>query len=399
MLLLTMKEEKKLVVAQRVMDGTMDTQGGAKALGISDRQMYRLMAWVRELGPSGLIHGNRENQHARKYSSDLQERVLELVGGKYQGVNDTHLSELLLEREGIAINRESLRRLLRGAGIAPKRKRRGKVYRRRRDRRAAFGMMIQLDTSLHVWLEGVPAFALLGGIDDATSHVWARFEASECTWGYFGLTEDIVESNGIPMSFYMDRHTIFYSPKEPTIAEQLDGSGYLTQFGRACKELGIEMIKAYSPQAKGRIERLWNTFQDRLVVELRLAGIKTREEANLFLKQYLPRYNAQFAVAPKESQSVFRKKPTRSDLEQILCIRETRTVKQDHTISFEGLTLQIPASSRWVSIAKQKVTVIQLQDGSLEVRYKQHKVLSLSKEDLQLMKQSPMEKGTLQDAA
>jgi hypothetical protein len=185
------------------------------------------------------------------------------------------------------------------------------------------------------------------------------------------------------LSLYTDRHTILHSPKEPTVLEQLAGSRSLTQFGRACQELGIEMIKAYSPQAKGcdpcegRIERLWGTFQDRLVVEMRLAGIQTREEANIFLKQFLARYNTQFTVKPRERESVFREKPSRLEMERILCLKETRTVKQDHTISFEGLTLQIPRSSKWASIAGQKVTVMQPQNGSLAVGYKQQRVLVL----------------------
>jgi transposase len=400
-MLLTMKEEKKLIVVQKVMDGTMDIEQGAKVLGVSERQLYRLMASVREGGPSGLIHGNRGNQHARQYDVGVREKVLRLVRGQYKDINDTHLAELLREREGIEMSREGLRQLLRRSGVEPKRKRRGKVYRRRRDRKAAFGTMIQLDASLHDWLEGrFGVTTLVGGIDDATSKVWARFEASECTWGYLRLIQDIVESDGIPLSVYTDRHTILHSPKEPTVTEQLEGVASLTQVGRACKELGIEMLKAYSPQAKGRIERLWGTFQDRLVVEMRLAGISTREEANSFLKKFLPRYNAKFSVAPKAREAVFQKKPSRPVLKRILCLKETRTVKQDHTISFEGLILQIPRSSKWVSIAKQKVEVFQFQEGSLEVRYKQHTVLSLSKENVQgLTEKYHIKKEPLQNAA
>ena len=383
MIILTMKDEKRLVVVEKVMDGTMDIERGAEVLSVSERQIYRLMERVRKSGPSGVLHGNRGNEHARKYDACVREQVLEWIREKYKDVNDTHLAELLLERERLSISRESLRRILRDAGIAAKRKRRGRAYRRRRDRKEAFGMMIQLDASLHPWLEGLEPFTLMGGIDDATNKVWACFEESECTWGYLRLVQEIVTSDGIPLSVYTDRHTLLHSPKEPTIEEQLNGSCSLTQFGRACQELGITMIKAYSPQAKGRIERLWGTFQDRLVVEMRLSGIKTREEANRFLKQFLPRYNAQFAVAPKAREAVFRRQPPLHQLERILCLKETRTVQGDHTVSFEGLRLQIPPSPKWVSIAKQKVTILQLQDGSLEVWYKQQKVLSLTEKDVQ----------------
>ena len=400
MIVLTMKDEKRLVVVQKVMDGTMDVARGASVLSVSERQMYRLMSLVREKGPSGVLHGNRENQHARKYDEEMREKVLVWVSEKYKEINDTHLAELLREREGCSMSRESLRRILREAGIAAKRKRRGRAYRRRRDRKEAFGMMIQLDASLHRWLEGLEPFTLMGGIDDATNKVWACFEESESTWGYLRLVREIVVSDGVPLSFYTDRHTILHSPKEPTIEEQLNGSCALTQFGRACQELGITMIKAYSPQAKGRIERLWGTFQDRLVVEMRLSGIKTREEANLFLKQFLLRYNAQFSVAPKERESVFRKRPPHHEIDRILCLKETRTVKGDHTVSFEGLTLQIPPSSKWVSIAKQKVTILQLQDESLEVWYKQQKILSLTGKAVQsLMEKNKIQKTPLQNAA
>jgi transposase len=173
MVLLTMKDEKRLLVVQRVMDGTMDVAEGSRVLGLSERQMYRLMARVRERGVSGVLHRNRGNQSARKYDEGVRAKVLEWVGEKYKDVNDTHLSQLLKEREGVEIGRESLRKLLRGSSIAPKRKRRAKTYRRRRDRKAAFGTMIQLDASLHPWLgESVPCFTLMGGIDDATNKVW-----------------------------------------------------------------------------------------------------------------------------------------------------------------------------------------------------------------------------------
>ena len=400
MLVLTMKDEKRLLVVQKVMDGVMKIDEGLRVLNVSERQMYRLMARVRESGAAGIVHGNRGNRHARRYDTALREKIVTVVREKYTDVNDTHLAELLKEREDMAIGRESLRKLLRAADMAPKRKRRGKTYRRRRERKAAQGTMIQIDASLHPWLKGQPSFSLVGGIDDATNKVWACFYESECTWGYLHLIKDIVMSDGVPLSLYSDRHTIFFSPKEPTVEEQLAGHESLTQFGRAMKDLEIEMIKAYSPQAKGRIERLWNTFQDRLVVELRLAGIETLEAANLFLTQFLPRYNAQFAVAPKETEAVFKKRPSCQKLEQIFCFKERRVVKQDHTISYAGRTLQIPRSSKWVSIAKQNVEVLQREDGSITVWYKEQKVLSVAgQERNNLIENDPSEKTVLENVA
>ena len=234
-------------------------------------------------------------------------------------------------------------------------------------------MMEQIDGSPHDWLEGRgPWLTLIGAKDDANNHVWARFEEAESTWAYFHLMEGIFTTQGLPLSLYSDRHSIFYSPKEPTIEEQLKNITPLTQFGRAMEELGVTLIPAYSPQAKGRIENQWKTFQDRLVVELRLKGVKTLEEANEFLVKFLEDYNQRFSVLPKKKEAVFRKAPALSKLDRILCLKETRVVAKDHTVSFEGLVLQIPPSKRFRSIARQKVEVLQLKDGSIEIAYKQN---------------------------
>jgi hypothetical protein len=236
-------------------------------------------------------------------------------------------------------------------------------------------MMLQIDGSPHDWLEGRgPRLTLIGAKDDATSFVWAHFEEAETTWGYLDLMKDIFLSKGLPLALYSDRHTIFHSPKEPTIVEQLAHVRPLTQFGRAMEEMGITIIKAWTAPAKGRIENQWKTFQDRLVVELRLAGAKTKEEANRVLEWFLEDYNRRFCVQPRRQELVFRIPPSACKLDRILCLKETRTVAKDHTISFEGLVLQIPPSKKYHSIARQKVQVLQLKDGSVEIAYKQQTV-------------------------
>ncbi len=236
-------------------------------------------------------------------------------------------------------------------------------------------MMLQIDGSPHDWLEGRgPRLTLIGAKDDATGFIWARFEPAETTWGYMELMKEIFFSKGLPLSLYSDRHTIFHSPKEPTIVEQINNIRPLTQFGRAMKELGITLIKAWSAPAKGRIENQWKTFQDRLVVELRLAGVRTAEEANRLLEWFLKEYNQRFCVAPRNQEPVFRASPTPARLERILCLKETRVVAKDHTISFEGLVLQIPPSGKFHSIARQKVQVLQLKDGSVEIHYQKQTV-------------------------
>ena len=236
-------------------------------------------------------------------------------------------------------------------------------------------MMLQIDGSPHDWLEGRgPRLTLIGAKDDATSFVWARFEKAETTWGYLDLMREIFLSRGLPLSLYSDRHTIFHSPKDPTIVEQINNIRPLTQFGKAMEALGVRVIKAWSAPAKGRIENQWKTFQDRLVVELRLKGARTQEEANRVLEWFLKDYNKRFCVPAREQEPVFRPSLSPSQLDRILCLKETRTVNKDHTLSFEGLVLQIPPGRKYRSIARQKVEVLQLRDRSVEIVYKKQTV-------------------------
>lgn len=398
---LTMREEHRINVIQKVMDGQMTRGQAGEVLERSERQIYRLLNKARGVGIQGLIHGNKGRESPRKKPEAFWKRVLEIVGKRYRDVNDRHLQELLEREEKIRVGRESLRKRLRVAGIAPKRKRRGTKYRKRRERKEAFGRMIQIDGSPHDWLEGRgPWLTLVGGKDDATGYVWAWFEEAESTWAYFRLAEQILTRHGIPMSFYSDRHTIFFSPREPTIVEQLRDQTPLTQFGRAMRELGITLIPAYSPQAKGRIERNWGIFQDRLVVELRLANTKTREEANRVLKRFLEEFNRRFTVPPRSREAVFRKAPRQETLERVLCLKETRVVAKDHTVSFEGLILQIPPLKRSWSIAGRSVDVLQLKNGRIEIQLKGKGIARFSPEAVtRLIEQKKPVKSQLRTAA
>lgn len=401
MVRLTMGEKKKLEAIQMVMDGKIGVYEAGMVLGRTIRTIYRLLRRVRERGVEGVIHGNRGNQHATRFKDALKEKILKLVRGKYKDINDTHLVEILAREDKIEVSREWLRQKLRAADIGPKRKRRKARYRSRRERKEAFGMMIQIDASNHDWLEGRgPKMALLGGIDDATGFVWAQFEDSETTWGYLRLIRQIVLSHGIPLSLYSDRHMIFHSPKEPNIIEQMQNVRPRTQFGRAMDELGTEIIPAYSAPAKGRIEKLWNTFQDRLIVEMRLKDIGTKDEANIFLQEYLKDFNQRFTVPARKKEWVFRKRVSLWQLDRILCLKETRVVQKDHTISFEGLVLQIPPSSKWASIARQRVNILQLKDGSVEIVYKDMVVARFnSPAIIRLIKSYGLADSRLQDAA
>lgn len=375
MVTLTMKEKTKLEVIQGVMDGRLGIADAAGVLGRTIRSIYRILARVRLKGIEGVLHGNRGNLYAQVYRESFRRKILSLARGKYSGFNDTHLAEKLEEVEKITINPETLRQWLRSAGIVAKHKKRRRKYRGRRERKEMFGMMIQIDASHHEWLGGRgPKLVLVGGIDDATGHVWARFEGSESTWAYLRLVRQIAVDKGLPLSFYSDRHTIFHSVKETSIIDQLKNKHPMTQFGRAMNELGIRLIKAWSPQAKGRIERIWGTLQDRLISEMRLHNICNMETANLFLKRYLVDFNRRFTIRAKREERVFRPRPDLRSLDRILCLKETRFVAKDHTVQFEGLVLQIPPSSKWASIAGQTVNVLQLNDGSIEIVYKNRSV-------------------------
>ena len=378
-MLLTMKEMNRLRVLQGYMDGKVVIEEAARILKRSLRSVYRMLAKVREKGPEGVLHGNRNKLSPRRVPEATRRKVIELALGRYRDINDTHLCEILGEAEGVAIGRETLRGILRKEGIPSKRKVKRRKYRSRRERKEAFGMMLQIDASPHDWLQGRgPWLTLVGAKDDATGYVWAHFEEAETTWGYLDLMGEVISTHGVPLSLYADRHSIFHTTREPTLIEQLKDVVPLTQFGRAMEELGISVMKAWTPQAKGRIERQWGVFQDRLVAELRIAKAHTLEQAGELLKRFLKKYNQRFCRLPKQSAAVFRKAPAKAVLHNILCLKETRMVKKDHTVSFDGLVLQIPFCKRYPCIADRQVEVRQYRDGYLEIVYRGAIVASFS---------------------
>lgn len=364
---LTMREEKRLQIIQRVFRGELTVVEAAMVLGVSERHCYRIKGRVTEQGAKGVVHGNRGRPCKRK----IKEKTM----GKYRGFNDHHLTQKLKEEEQIEFCREKIRCILRSHGIASPRKRRGNKHRSRRDRRAAEGMMLQVDGSPHDWLEGRgPPLCLIGAIDDATSKVpKAFFEEAESSWAYFRLFSEIFNKQGVPQSVYSDRHSIFWTDREPTLEEQLVNKRPTTEVGRGLEELGVNLILAGSPQAKGRIERLWGTFQDRLVSELRLAGANTRAQAQAVLERYLPPHNRKFSKPAAQSLAAWRK--VGSDrIEQALCFKQQRTVAKDNTVTFEGTVFQIPKKSPYHSYANKRIDVHVLLDGAVEFFYKKEKI-------------------------
>ncbi len=396
-----MSDQKRIDAIQATSDGRLEKGRCREVLGVTVRQVNRLIGKLRSSGIAGLIHGNRGRSSPRQIPEKIRDKILGLVQGRYADINDTHLMEILLREEGITIGRETLRHLLRGHGIGPKRKRRSPKFRTRRERKEAFGCMIQIDASRHDWLEGRgPMLTLVGGKDDATGFVWARFEEAETSWAYLHLVQDVATTHGLPMSLYSDRHGIFHVRKEPTIVEQFQNTAPLTQFGRAMQALGIQLIKAWSAQAKGRIERHWGFSQDRLVVELRLAGAQTIEDANQVLALFLKEHNQRYTVPPQHRDPMFRKPPHLHTLQRILCLKETRTVAKDNTISFEGIILQIPHVKGLRSLAQRKVMVLQLRDGSIEIQYAAKIVAKFNKDAIaRLAVQNRKENSQLKRAA
>ena len=373
---LTMQDEKRLEVIQRVFRSELTMVQAALVMGVSERQCYRIKARVGQAGAKGVVHGNRGRSCKRRTKEKTIRRVLELARGKYQGFNDHHLTEKLKEQEQIELSREKVRRILRAEGIVSPKKRRGIKHRSRRERRASEGMMLQVDGSPHDWLQGRgPRLCLIGAIDDATSKVMgAFFVQAESSWAYFKLFCEIFTEHGVSQSVYTDCHSVFWTDREPTLEEQLINRKPTTEVGRGLEELGVTLILAHSPQAKGRIERLWNTFQDRLVSELRLAKAKTAEQATVVLERYLPVHNRQFAK-PAKAQPAWTKLSALK-IERALCFKQQRTVAKDNTVTFEGTLLQIPKTSPYRSYANKRVDVHVLLDGAVEIFYKTAKIAS-----------------------
>jgi hypothetical protein len=289
--------------------------------------------------------------------------------GKYRDLNVCHLQDLLEQQEQIKIGRSTLDRLLKQAGLRQAGKAPTPVHRRKRLRRPAEGMLLQVDGSPFDWLEGRgPKAALIGAIDDATGKVvFLLFRPTEDQIGYLLLLRSVATSYGLPMSIYHDRHTILRSPKEPTIEEELAGHSPMSQIQRVMAELGIESIPAYSPQAKGRIERLWGTLQDRLTKELRLAGITTLEAANAFLPDFIQRYNARFAQAPQDPNSAWVPLPPNLDTNYYFAIREARKARSDHCISWSGRLLQLLPGPKDPSLVDESVTVHVVPEGEVHL--------------------------------
>lgn len=376
------KEQKRLMVLNRIERGEVGAGQAAVVLGLSLRQVRRLLARYRHEGAAALAHGNRGRAPVHRVSAAVRAWVEALARDpRYAGCNHSHFTELLgSEPHHLVLSRPSVRRILLAAGMRSPRRRRAPKHRSRRERMPQEGMLLQWDGSRHDWLEGRgPWLTLVGAIDDATGTVpAARFRQQEDGQGYLLVLRDILGTNGVPLAIYRDRHGIFERrEREPwTLEEELAGERVPTQVGRALAELSIESIPAHSPQAKGRIERLWGTFQDRLVIELRLAEANTLEEADRVLQRFLPRYNAQFAVPATQSGSAYRPLPAGTTPEAVCCFKYERTVANDNTITLGQQRLQLVPGPGGRSYAHATVEVQEHLDGHLTVCYRGEALLT-----------------------
>lgn len=364
MIMMSQKELKRLHIIHKVLDKEMTQREAAPMIGLTDRQIRRIIKRIRKRGEDGICHGGRGRASNRRLPKKVKSKVIRLYREKYADFGPTLASEKLLERDRIQVSESTLRRWFKAADVSyPTRGRR--PHRQWRERKLHFGEMVQMDGSHHDWFEGRgPRCVLMAYTDDATGEVYARFYEYEGTLPALDGLKRYIEEYGIPLSVYLDRHTTYKSTAKTTIEEELHDTKPMSQFERALAELGVEVIHAYSPQAKGRVERLFGTFQDRVVKEMRLAGINDIQTANAFLEGYLPIYNQRFTVAAVGLADLHRPVSCMNGLDGVLCIKVDRTVRNDFTISYEGKRYQIDSSIR-----ARKVTVEERTDGYLHITY------------------------------
>ena len=346
--MLKQKDLKRATLIEACIKGQCTVKQVATALGLSERRVKQIKKELKENGVKSIQHGNRGRKPKNTISDETRKRILELRSSyEYEISNFKHFQELLKERENIDISYSALYNILRNAGIkSPKRHRKTKLHHRRK-RKECEGMMLQADGTPFDWFGNGQKYSLHGFVDDATGKITSLYMCkNECLLGYLEVLRQTLENYGIPISLYPDKYSVFFPPKKVndhiTIEEQLNGREKgITQFGRIIEELGIEMFPASSPQAKGRIERLWETLQSRLTTEFRINNIKTIDEANTFLITYIEKYNSKFSIEASSKNNVFLKLPKRYNLDELLCVRFERTIDNAGVFSINNSKFQI----------------------------------------------------------
>jgi len=371
-LLLSAKERRRLSALTAVKAGTLTLVKAAELMSLCYRQARRVWARYQKQGDAGLIHRSRGRAGPRRKKESLRKKVLRRYDQRYAGFGPTLAAEHLA-REGLRVDHETLRRWLLQEGVHTVRRRR-QAHRAWRARREHRGELVQMDGSHHDWFEGrrEPA-VLMVMIDDADNWTWARFCEEETTRASYDTFEGYTRKRRLPRALYVDRDSIYRTDAQPSVEQQLRGEEPLTHFGRAMKTLGVKIICAHSPQAKGRVERRNAVFQDRLVKEMRLEGLADLESANHFLaKEFLPALNRKFVVQPAQELDLHQAVPR--DLYEVLSWEQDRQVQRDWTVVWEGRWVQIDREHERLCLAGKRVTVRERRDGRLEVRWRGQKL-------------------------
>ena len=377
------KELRRLPVIHKVMEKRLTQIKAAEMLDLSDRQIRRIVDRIRTDGDPAIAHGNRGKESHFKFPAQYIDKIMGIVEKRYYDFGPTFAAEKLLECEKIKISKEKLRQLMISHDTAyPRKKKKGKIH-QWRERKHCRGEMTQMDGSDHDWLEGRgPRLVFMGYIDDASGEIFGRFYEYEGTFSAMDSFRKYISVYGIPLSFYVDRHSAYKTTRQPNLDEDLQGEFAKTQFARLLGELDVKIIFARSPQAKGRIERLFETLQDRLVKELRLANISTLDQANAFLESYLPKYNSRFEVKPFKKTNLHRPVPKHLNLDEIFCIKEYRSIGNDYSFRWKNRIFIIPSPS--ITMKKQRICIMQSFDGviSAKINGKSLDILEVTQKDM-----------------
>jgi len=364
-LMMSREEVQRYQIIRKILDAEINQQEAAEYLGRSDRQVRRIIRKVREEGESGVIHKLRGKTGCRRINEKIRRRILQLYRKKYSGFGPLLASEKMQEVDGVQVNEETLRLWLIQQGLWKVRRQKKPKERSWRARKAHRGEMVQMDGSHHGWLERRgPKLVLMGYIDDATGRFYGKFYEYEGTMPALGSLRGYVRKYGIPKTIYLDKHSTYkYNRPQKYKDWPFRDKEELTQFGRAARQLGIELIYAHSPQAKGRVERVFGTHQDRLVKELRLAGAKTCEDANRVLKSYLPRFNQKFEVPARQSGDLHRPIDKRFDFDEILSVQNERVLRNDRTVLHQKQWYQVLTRTR-----ARRVVVYEYLNGRMVIK-------------------------------
>jgi transposase len=371
---LSRKELSRVEVMGRVKAGSLRLWEAAELVGLSYRQSKRIWARYRAGGAKALQHGNCGRVSNRAYSSKFRAAVLKQVQARYEDFGPTLACEHLASDDGLKVPAETLRRWLKQAGLW-QRQRRRKAYRRRREAKAHFGELVQLDGSFHEWLEDRGGRGcLMHMVDDATTQAVGWFTAEESIWAAVGVLRRWIERYGVPQALYTDWKNVYVRP--PNAQERMRGEPAVTQFGRMCAKLGIAIIAASSPQAKGRVERAHGTHQDRLVKKLRLAGIASYPQANAYLDEhYLADHNRRYAHPAAAAADYHRRRPTARQLDEIFWLEEERVLSEDWVVRYQNRLLQLERPCRPRVPAKSRVLVRENQAGELAIHDRDHRLV------------------------